>query len=138
MDTRYLCLVYLLQQCIGSDTLLLMTPPMPKPVQFLGDSRERLSSFPSVIRSRAGANLFAVQLGLEPTDWKPMRTVGAGVREIRVRDDSGAYRVIYLATLVERVLVLHAFQKKTQHTAQKDIDVAMKRLKDWKVEQDGK
>ncbi len=106
----------------------------PKPVQFLGDSREQLSAFPPVIRGRIGVDLFAVQLGLEPTDWKPMRTVGQGVREIRVRDDSGAYRMIYLATLVDRVLVLHAFQKKSQRTAQKDIDLAAKRLRDWKVD----
>jgi len=105
-----------------------------KPVQFLGDSREQLGAFPPVIRGRAGADLFAVQLGLEPTDWKPMRAVGQGVREIRVRDDSGAYRVIYLATLVDRVLVLHAFQKKTRQTAQKDIDLAAKRLREWKVD----
>jgi phage-related protein len=115
-----------------------MPLPKPKPVQFLGDSRERLGDFPSDVRSRAGVDLFAVQTGLEPTDWKPMPTVGSGVREIRVRDESGAYRVIYLAALADRVLVLHAFQKKTQKTAQKDIDLAVKRLKDWKAEQNGK
>jgi len=62
-----------------------------------------------------------------------MSPVGRGVKEIRVRDESGAYRVIYLATLADRVLVLHAFQKKTEQTAQKDIDLAAKRLREWKV-----
>lgn len=74
-----------------------------------------------------------MQIGLEPTNWKPMKTVGPGVREIRIRDDSGMFRVIYLATLAERVLVLHAFQKKTQQTAKKDIELAAKRLRDWKA-----
>ena len=111
--------------------------PSPKPVEFLGDSRERLSAFPVVVRGRAGVELFAVQVGLEPADWKPMKAVGQGVREIRVRDESGAYRVIYLATLADRVLVLHAFQKKTQQTAQKDIDLAARRLREWKAAQDG-
>jgi phage-related protein len=64
-----------------------------------------------------------------------MKTVGPGVREIRVREASGAFRVIYLATLADRVLVLHAFQKKTQQTSQKDIDLAAKRLKTWKAKQ---
>jgi len=61
-----------------------------------------------------------------------MKTIGSGVREIRVRDGSGAYRVIYLATLADRVLVLHAFQKKSQQTARRDIDLAAQRLRDWK------
>lgn len=72
-----------------------------------------------------------MQNGLEPGDWKPMKTIGIGVREIRIRDGSGAFRIIYLATLPDRVLVLHAFQKKTQQTTQKDIDLASMRLKDW-------
>jgi phage-related protein len=70
-----------------------------------------------------------VQRGLEPEDWKTMRTVGAGVKEIRVRDASGAYRVIYLASRPEAVYVLHCFQKKTEKTNQRDIDLARQRFK---------
>lgn len=81
--------------------------------------------------------MFTVQCGLEPSNWKPMTAVGPGVREIRVGDESGAFRVIYLATLTDRVLVLHAFQKKTQRTPQKDILLAAKRLRDWKVSRNG-
>jgi phage-related protein len=114
-----------------------MTARKPKPVQFLGDSRERMSAFPPVARGRAGVELFAVQLGREPSDWKSVRGVGPGVREIRVRDESGAYRVIYLAALADRVLVLHAFQKKTRQTPKREIELAAKRLKDWKAAQDG-
>lgn len=73
-----------------------------------------------------------VQFGNDPDDWKPMKTVGAAVREIRIRGASGAFRVIYLATLPDQVLVLHAFQKKTQQTPRKDIELAARRLREWK------
>ncbi|KGB53353.1 Phage-related protein [Sphingopyxis sp. LC81] len=63
-----------------------------------------------------------------------MTTVAPGVREIRVREAAGAFRVIYLAAVEEGVLVLHAFQKKTQATAQKDLDLAAGRLRAWKDE----
>ncbi|MBA3896685.1 MAG: type II toxin-antitoxin system RelE/ParE family toxin [Sphingomonadaceae bacterium] len=99
---------------------------------FLGDSLARLRDFPDGARSEAGIQLSEVQQGNDPADWKPMKAVGAGVREIRVREASGAFRVIYLATLPDRVLVLHAFQKKTQATARKDIDLATRRLREWK------
>jgi phage-related protein len=103
-----------------------------KPIAFLGDSLERLREFPDDPWSEMGFQLSQVQLGRDPDDWKPMKTVGAGVREIRVRERSGAYRVIYLATLPDRVLVLHAFQKKAQATPQKDLDLATRRLREWK------
>jgi len=62
-----------------------------------------------------------------------MKAVGPGAREIRIREASGAFRVIYLATVGDSVFVLHAFQKKTQQTPQKDIDLAASRLQAWKV-----
>lgn len=107
-----------------------------KPIEFLGDSRERLRDFPDAARSRAGVELFAVQLGAEPYDWKPMTTIGSGVREIRMRDAAGAFRVVYPATLADRVLVLHAFQEKTRQTAQRDITLGAGRLKDWRADND--
>jgi phage-related protein len=58
-----------------------------------------------------------------------MRAIGAGVREIRVRDESGAFRVIYLAALRDAIFVLHAFQKKTQQTARGDIELAARRFR---------
>lgn len=103
-----------------------------KPITFLGDSLARLREFPDEARSETGFQLNEVQRGHDPADWKPMKTVGPGVRELRVRDAAGAFRVIYLATLPDRVLVLHAFQKKTQATPRKDIDLAARRLRDWK------
>lgn len=59
-----------------------------------------------------------------------MTTVGRGVEEIRIWDETGTYRVIYMARLKEAVYVLHAFQKKTQTTAQRDIELAKSRYQD--------
>lgn len=103
-----------------------------KPIAFLGDSLARVRDFPEDARATAGFQLSEVQSGKDPADWKPLKTVGPGVRELRVREGSGAFRVIYLASLPDRVLVLHAFEKKSQKTAQKDLDLAAKRLREWK------
>ena len=103
-----------------------------KPISFLGDSLARLRDFPDDARSEAGFQLREVQSGYEPADWKPMKAIGLGVREMRIREPSGAFRVIYLATLADRILVLHVFQKKTQQTAMKDIELASRRFKAWK------
>lgn len=104
-----------------------------KPIIFLGDSLARLRDFPEQARSQAGYQLREVQKGLDPGNWKPMKTVGPGVQEIRIREAAGAFRIIYLASAGDRVVVLHAFQKKTQQTSQRDIDLARSRLKAWKV-----
>ena len=93
----------------------------------MGGADDELRSFPSPVRQRAGYQLYLVQSGAEPTDWKPMTTIGAGCREIRVRDDSGAYRVFYVATVGDAVYVLHCFQKKTQRTAKADLDIGKAR-----------
>jgi len=58
-----------------------------------------------------------------------MPTVGAGAYEIRVRDESGAYRAIYVAKFETAVYVLHAFQKKSQRTARMDIELARARYR---------
>jgi phage-related protein len=100
-----------------------------KPLHFVGSSLEDLRAFPDEARRDAGFNLNFVQRGLEPSDWKPMKTVGAGVNELRVRDGSGAFRVIYLATRPEAVYVLHCFQKKTRKTRKADIELAARRLR---------
>lgn len=105
-----------------------------KQVSFLGDSLAQLRDFPNDARAEAGHQLNEVQIGNDPDDWKPMKTIGPGVREIRIRELSGAFRVIYLATLPEAVLVLHAFQKKTQATPLKDIELAANRLRAWRKE----
>jgi phage-related protein len=100
-----------------------------KPVKFLGTSRDDLLTFPQGVRSQVGQALYLVQEGGEPEDFKPMATVGAGAYEIRVRDQHGAFRVIYVAKFKAAVYVLHAFQKKTQQTAQSDLALAIQRYK---------
>ena len=99
-----------------------------KPVEFLGDSLDRLREFPDDAKQDAGYQLDRVQHGLQPDDFKPMPTIGKGVEEIRVRDDNGTFRVIYTARLADAVYVLHAFQKKTQATSKRDIDLAKQRF----------
>jgi len=103
-----------------------------KPVVFLGDSLDRVRAFPERARRNAGFQLDRVQRGLDPDDWKPMATIGSGVREIRVRDATGAYRVVYVASFAEAVYVLHAFQKKTQRTSARDLALAQLRLRELK------
>ena len=100
-----------------------------KPVVFLGDSLAGLRAFPDRARRHAGFQLDRVQRGLEPDDWKPMSSIGPGVREIRVRDVSGQFRVVYIASFVGAVYVLHAFAKKTQRTATRDLAIAQLRFR---------
>ena len=95
----------------------------------MGTALAQLRDFPEGARKEAGVQLHKVQLGIDPSDWKPMTTVGPGVREIRIRDEAGAFRVLYIACIEDAVFVLHVFQKKTQQTAKKDLDLAMSRLK---------
>lgn len=100
-----------------------------KPVRFQGSAREDLAAFPESARREAGYELFMVQVGRNPTDFKPLPSVGPGVYELRVRDETGAFRVIYVARFEEAVYVLHAFQKKTRKTRQADIELAAVRYK---------
>jgi phage-related protein len=97
-------------------------------VRFLGDSLECLRDFPEDTRHDAGYQLGKVQRGEQPDDFKPLTAVGKGVEEIRITDESGAYRVIYVARRADAVYVLHAFQKKTQATPKNDIDTARRRF----------
>lgn len=101
-----------------------------KPIAFLGGSLDDLRSFPADARREAGYQLDRVQRGLNPDDWRPMPSIGTGVREIRVRERAGAFRVIYLASFADVVYVLHAFQKKARQTAKRDVDLAASRLRE--------
>jgi phage-related protein len=84
-----------------------------KPVHFVGSSREDLRGLLDDARETAGHQLFEVQQGKAPDDWKPIPTVGAGVNEIRVWEESGTYRVLYVAKFEEAVYVLHVFEKRS-------------------------
>ncbi|WP_374089247.1 XRE family transcriptional regulator [Methylomicrobium lacus] len=101
-----------------------------KQITFLGDSLARLRDFPADVRQDAGFQLDKLQRGRQPDDFKPMPVIGQGVEELRIVDESGAFRVIYYARRPESVYVLHTFQKKTQTTAKRDIDLAAKRYID--------
>ena len=99
-----------------------------KPVVWLGDSRARARDFPADARRVAGHELDRIQDGREPADWKPMPSVGLGVKEMRVWTGD-AFRLMYLARFAEAVYVLHAFQKKSEKTAQSDIELARRRFR---------
>jgi phage-related protein len=99
-----------------------------RPLAWLGDSRKALQSFPPAAQRIAGFELRNVQKGRQPADFKPMPSIGMGVEELRVWADEGTYRVVYIARLPEAVYVLHAFQKKTQQTNQRDLALARARL----------
>lgn len=101
-----------------------------KEVVFIGDSLEQIRTFPEPVRQDLGYQLDSVQRGFEPIDWKPMKSIGQGVKEIRVKDMTGAYRVIYIAKLKDAIYVLHAFQKKTEKTRNSDRNLAAERLKE--------
>lgn len=104
-----------------------------KPVVWLGNSLGQVRAFPEVVRQLAGYQLERVQAGLEPSDCKPMPSVGLGVNEIRV-SAGGAFRMIYLAKFPEAVYVLHAFRKKSAATAARDLELARARFRALIVE----
>ena len=98
-------------------------------MRFVGSSLDDLRNFPEEARRIAGFELRAVQNGLEPQDWKPMRSIGSGVKEIRIHV-LGEWRIIYVAKLANAIYVLNAFQKKSQKTNRNDIELARKRFKE--------
>ncbi len=95
-----------------------------KEIRWVGSSYADLLAFPDESRRSAGFQLGKVQVGLDPDDWKPFDDLGAGTKEIRIRETSGIYRVMYIAKFEEAVYVLHCFQKKTQVTNKQDKSIA--------------
>jgi len=100
-----------------------------KEIHWVGSAYDDLIKFPDDPRRDAGFQLSKIQAGLEAEDWKPIDNIGAGTREIRIRDASGIYRVMYVAKFEEAVYVLHCFQKKTQATSQRDKDITTARYR---------
>src|SRR5271166_6363065 len=101
-----------------------MVDGQTKPLRFLGDSLQQIRDFPEAARKEAGVELHKIQQGLEPNDWKPMTSVGPGVREIRIRDEAGAFRVLYVANIESAVYVLHAFLFYPAQDGIRDLDLA--------------
>ena len=99
-----------------------------KPLIWIGDSLERVRAFAAAARKEIGLELWEIQQGNPPADWKPMSPIGPGVQELRVRSQ-GAYRVIYLATLPEAVYVLHAFEQQSRKAPKMDIELARTRFR---------
>jgi phage-related protein len=88
-----------------------------KPIEFRGTALDDLRQFPGTARRQTGFQLDQVQ-------------ARQGVQEIRIRDESGAFRVLYIAKFERAIYVLHCFQKKTQKTSKVDLDVARLRYRD--------
>ncbi len=99
-----------------------------KVLRFLGNSLAAIRDFPEDVRHDAGYQLDKVQRGEQPDNFKPMSSIGRGVEEIRLYEDSGIFRVIYTARFLDYVYVLHAFQKKSQSTSRRDIELAKERF----------
>jgi phage-related protein len=102
-----------------------------KTAVFLGDTYRVICAFPDDARRSAGYQISRIQQGKDPDDWKSLPIVSPNVREIRIRESSGAFRVIYQATLPDAVLVLNAFQKKSQKTLRHEIEKARARLSEY-------
>lgn len=102
--------------------------PRHKDVVFIGSALRDLKAFPLDARRAAGFQLDLLQQGEEPFDWRPMKTIGHGVNEVRINDDSGAFRVFYAVNRPEAIYVLHALRKTTQKTEMRDIELARARL----------
>ena len=103
--------------------------PVKRAVLWRGSSLEDVRRFPEPARREAGRQLNFIQHGGEPSDWKAMATVGAGVIEIRIHA-SGAHRVLVVTKFASAVFVLHAFEKKSRKTARRDLDLARRRYRD--------
>jgi len=100
-----------------------------KEIRWVGSAYQDLLEFSDDARRDAGFQLGKVQAGLEPDDWKAFDEVGAGTRELRIRDSDGIFRVMYVAKFTEAIYVLHSFQKKTQTTSKKDKAIAEARYR---------
>lgn len=101
-----------------------------KDVKFVGSSLDDLRAFPKSPRQDMGRQINRVQQGFDPLDWKPVKSVGPGVREIRIRDEGNNYRCMYVTNPGKSVYVLHVFIKKSQKTLGKDIEIAKSRFRE--------
>lgn len=100
-----------------------------KEIRWVGSSFVDLCTFPFEPKKKAGFQLRKVQAGIEPDDWKPFDGVGSGVREIRIKDAQGIYRVMYVSKFEDAIYVLHCFQKKTETTSKHDKEIANTRYR---------
>ena len=107
-----------------------MTDKPLKNIYWHGDSLDVIREFPRAVRADIGSELYLLQLGEEPLRGRPFADIGRGVWEIRVKDESGAFRVFYVVRRRDGIHVLHAFQKKTQKTRKSDIELGKTRYRE--------
>jgi phage-related protein len=103
-----------------------------KDVRWMGGSRAVVRGFPKGARLKVGQELTRVQLGADPKHGKAMPEVGRGAQEIRVSDNKEAFRVIYVASIGTRIIVLHAFHKKSKQgiaTPRSEVELARRRYR---------
>ncbi len=100
-----------------------------KQLLWIGSSYKTVCAWSKGVKQAAGYQLYLIQQGMDPDDWKPMQSVGAGVREVRIHV-AGEHRIVYVAKFDEGVYILHTFAKKTQKTPKKDIEIAKARFQE--------
>ncbi len=105
----------------------------PKPVRWIGSSKEDLSGFPEAVRKRVGSALWRAQVGEKATYATPLKGFGsAGVLEVVVDFDGDAFRAIYTVCFAKAVYVVHALQKKSKRgiaTPKTELSLIDRRLK---------
>ena len=98
-----------------------------------GDSREVLQSFPDGVRQNLGFQLWQMQQGERPADYRPLPSIGSGVFELRDQDERAWYRVVYLSRIDDVIYVLHCFEKKGREMPRRDFETAKRRYKAVKI-----
>jgi phage-related protein len=96
---------------------------------FVGSSQDDIRDFPEDVRREAGYQLDKVQRGEQPTDFKPMKTIGSGTYEVRIKEHGDEFRVFYVTKFRNKIYVLHAFQKKSRKTSQRDTNIGRRRYR---------
>ena len=93
------------------------------------DSREILQSFPDAARQNFGFELWRLQQGEKPSDYRPLPSIGTGVFELRDQDERAWYRIVYLSRINDVIYILHCFEKKSRKMPKREFETAKQRLK---------
>jgi phage-related protein len=110
-----------------------VTLPPPKPLIWIGSSKDDLSAFPDDVKEAMGFALFTAQVGGKHPDAKPLKGHGSGVLEVVEDFDGSTFRAVYTVRFEKVVYALHAFQKKSKKgikTPKAELDLVKARLKD--------
>jgi phage-related protein len=102
--------------------------PQHAAIVWEGDSREVLHFFPDGVRQNLGFQLWQLQQGERPADYRPLPSIGTGVFELRDQDERAWYRVVYLSRINDVIHVLHGFEKKSRAMPRRDFETAKRRL----------